>query len=531
MRRKLSGPLPPSVVLPAILAPVLEASLGLALGIPSAAVLAPQASAPPPFDLFHDLRWVAVYHDSWWALGAELIAVVAVRAVWVAWVVARSWPVRPPGMGPAVGRAVVVHAVVVALLAPWVALLFALAVTHISFLFLAAIPPVLALSLAIHGGGVGAALGRWRWGPRGSGLAWTAAAFAWLTAAGAINGRAPAPVMVLASGAAGVLNARAWVSIARGLAAGDPGPRPWVAPVAAALTFVIAVGGSAVGLAAVDATGRGPSPPSPRIGGTSPVLVAGGLLGRLRTIDPVDLPRGYVAWPFSYRGIDVSGRPLPYGPRDTLRPISVSAVAMARQVAELWHAYRRPVTIVAESEGALVARTYLVELYPEGSGIVDRLIALSPNAGPARVFFPTRTEEGWGVGSGWALRILSRFIGALLAPGISPDAPIARELTDCRARFERVLRSPLPEEVEEVTVGALADLVDPVEATDVVVTATHGGLLHRPTVRELVRALLEGQTIPDEGSPLAEAVAASAAAWRVPDLAPSLSPDRCPPSP
>ncbi len=523
--------LPASLLVPAILAPTLETSLALALGARDAAVLGPQVSAPPPFDLFHDLRWVAVYHDSWLSLAGELVAVIALRALWVAWVVSRVWPQGTAGLGRAAGRAAVVHAVVAALLVPWVALLFALAVTHVSFLFLAALPPVVVLALAIHGGGVGAALGRWRWGPTASGLVWTLAAFVWLTAAGAVIATAPAPVAVLASGLAGVVNARAWVGIVRGLAGERPRPRRWLAPVAVATTFAAVVVGAVAGLAAARPETEGRPLPVPEGTGPRPVLVAGGLFSRLQAARAVHLPPGYVAWRFSYRGADGSGRPLPYGPEDTLQPISVSARLMARQVAGLWRTYGRPVTIVAESEGALVARTYLVRLYPAGSGIVDRLITLSPNAGPARVYFPAQADQGWGVGSGWALRVLARLIEEVLPLELSPDAPIVRELTDCRDEFEAVLQAELPAEVQEASIEALADWVDPVDrgtATDVVVPATHGGLIRRTDVQRLIGALLQGARPAGAPEPLAEAVAAGAAPWRVPALAPSLTPGRCP---
>jgi hypothetical protein len=518
------------VLVPAALAPVLETSLALALGAREAAVLGPQVSAPPPFDLFHDLRWVAVYHDSWLSLAGELVGVVALRALWVAWVVSRVRPEGIPRLARAAGRAAVVHAVVAALLVPWIALLFALAVTHISFLFLAALPPVVALALAIHGGGVGAALGRWRWGPTASGLAWTLAAFVWLTVAGAAIGRAPAPVAALASGVAGLANARAWEGIVSGLAGERRVRRRWLAPAAVATTFAVVVAGSAAALAGAHPGAGGATSPAPEGRGPRPVLVAGGLFSRLQAAHAIHLPPGYVVWRFSYRRADGTGRPLPYGPGDTLQPVSVSARLMARQVVGLWRTYGRPVTIVAESEGALVARTYLVRLYPAGSGVVDRLIALSPNAGPARVYFPGRSDEGWGIGSGWALRILARLIEEFLPLDLEPDAPIVRELIECRGRFETVLRAELPPEVEEVSIGALADWVDPVDgarSTDVVVPATHGGLVARADVQRLIGALLRGARPTGAPTLLAEVVAAGAAAWRVPDLPPSLSPERC----
>jgi hypothetical protein len=58
----------------------METGVLLALGQRGNAALAPQVSAPPPLDVFHDLRWVATYHESWVMLAVELAAVLAARS-------------------------------------------------------------------------------------------------------------------------------------------------------------------------------------------------------------------------------------------------------------------------------------------------------------------------------------------------------------------------------------------------------------------------------------------------------------------
>jgi len=63
------------LILPAVLAPAVETAVLLAWGPAGSAALGPQITAPPPFDLFHDLRWISVYHDSWVVLALELVAV------------------------------------------------------------------------------------------------------------------------------------------------------------------------------------------------------------------------------------------------------------------------------------------------------------------------------------------------------------------------------------------------------------------------------------------------------------------------
>ncbi|MBV8235083.1 MAG: hypothetical protein JO075_05205, partial [Acidimicrobiia bacterium] len=56
--------------------PVLETAILWAVGMESALGIAPQVSAPAPFDVFHDLRWLLVYHRSWVGLLLEGVAFV-----------------------------------------------------------------------------------------------------------------------------------------------------------------------------------------------------------------------------------------------------------------------------------------------------------------------------------------------------------------------------------------------------------------------------------------------------------------------
>src|SRR6266545_4656834 len=125
------------------------------LGPRGASALGPQVTAPPPLDLLHDLRWVATYHDSWLLLGLELAAVLALRSLYAAWIVGQA---RRQGCGSAwslvraAGRALVFYATASVLLWPWVALLFGGAISHLSYLYFAALPPALAVALVLHRG-------------------------------------------------------------------------------------------------------------------------------------------------------------------------------------------------------------------------------------------------------------------------------------------------------------------------------------------------------------------------------------------
>src|SRR5919204_621586 len=454
----------PGLLLPAVLAPMAEVALVRAIGPPGAAALGPQVTAPPPLDLFHDLRWISVFHDSWFVLALELLAVLVLRSLWVAWMVQRAWPAEGfPAMHASIRRVAVFYAVAIVLLTPWVVLLFAQALVHVSFLFFAALPPAIALAVVLHRGAASQAAGRWWvWRPTWRSVAWVIGAFFWLTAAGAVTGTAPLPLALLAAAAAGLANARSWYGVVTDIAT-RPATRPLraIAPILVGVIFAVAVGGTALGFAArhhPDAASVGPAPAAEP--GEHPVLIAAGLHSRFDPRAPLRLPRGFVGWRFSYRGIDQRGRPLPYGPEDTMRPLAASARLMARQVLALRRAYAEPVTIVAESEGGLVARSFLLRA-PRVGDEVDRLITLDMPSGIASVYFPGRGQQGWGVGTGWGLRGFAKVLSALGPLDLSPDSPLARELLDCRPAFARLAAAPAPPGVSEVSVETLADWVDP----------------------------------------------------------------------
>src|SRR5512139_3862426 len=78
---------------------LVETAVLSVLGPVTGLALAPQVSAPTPLDLFHDLRWLAVYTPSWWVVAVALAALLAVRTVLTAAIVGWAWPAdltRPP---------------------------------------------------------------------------------------------------------------------------------------------------------------------------------------------------------------------------------------------------------------------------------------------------------------------------------------------------------------------------------------------------------------------------------------------------
>jgi hypothetical protein len=446
-------------------------------------------------------------------------------------------------MAKAFSRALVFYAVATVLLVPFVILLFGLAIVHLSYLFFAALPPVLLIALVIHRGALSQAAGHWwRWQPSGSSVAWVAASVLWLSALGAVITVAPRPLALAAAGVAGLLTARADAGLVAGIARSPVARRrfaPRLVPVALLMTFAVVGGGVRVGFALT--TGRRTPPPTaassiafpaPGTGGGHPVLVAAGNNSRWDPTPPMDLPAGFVAWRYSYRGLDDLRRPRAYEPADTLQPLERSAAAMAQQIETLYRAYGEPVTVLAESEGALVAGTYLLTGEGSQTGMVDRFVIFDMPSGSPGVYYPQAGRQGWGVGSGWGLRGLALVVRALSPLEISADSPFVRDLVDCRSLIARVTAAPAPGGVGQIAFRALADAVDgPVPSgrfapNTYVVTAPHGGLVSRSSIQPLVAEILDG--VPAPASVARQAVARLITAvsdpWHAPSLADRLVP-------
>jgi hypothetical protein len=525
------------LVAPAVLAPVAETALLRAIS-PSNAALGPQATAPPPLDVFHDLRWVSVFHNSWSTFGLELAAVLVLRSLWMAYVVQHAWPTDigdAPAMGGATRRAVLFYALAMVLFVPWVVLLFGMAFSHLSFLFFAALPPALAIAAILHRGAIARTTGgRIGWRPTWSSVGWILTAFVWLTLAGGVAGSSSLVLALLAAAIAGLLNARALFGVVQDVALGrNRRALPALTPVLVASVFAVAVGGSAIGFALAGShhsrENLGPLPSETP--GQHPVLIAAGLHSHYDPTSPLRLPNGYVGWRFSYRGLGPGRRPLPYGPNDTEQSLSVSAAFMAKQVRSLARAYGEPVTIVAESEGAMVARTYLLHQYSPSSRLVNRLITLDMLPGESNVYFPPRGRQGWGVASGWGLRGLASLVGGIGPLRISVDSGLGRDVTDCRASLATLASAPPPAGVRQVSFESLADMVDPAASPPGVplylVPAPHGGLMGRLQVQDLIDGILGGApaaTGSASQSLLARLVTAGARPWETPTLPITLDP-------
>ena len=82
---------------------VVEATVLWVLGPTSALGIAPQVTAPEPFGVFHDLRWLLVYHASWAAFGAEALAFLIFRTAVTTASVPMAGEAGDDQDGPAVG--------------------------------------------------------------------------------------------------------------------------------------------------------------------------------------------------------------------------------------------------------------------------------------------------------------------------------------------------------------------------------------------------------------------------------------------
>ncbi|MEA2488106.1 MAG: hypothetical protein QOF16_1760, partial [Actinomycetota bacterium] len=254
-----------------------------------------------------------------------------------------------------------------------------------------------------------------------------------------------------------------------------------------------------------------------------PLLVAGGFGSHTDRTPPFNLPQRFAQWRYSYRGMQ-GNRPLPYTSSDTEEPLAVSAARMAQQIDALHAAYGHPVTIVAESEGAIVARYYLLKLYQPQSNAVDRFVALDmPRVRPA-VYYPAAGLDGAGLGSGWALRGIALLVGHLGPLQVSVDAPFFRSLIDCGRLATSLQEEQLPSGVHETQVMAMADSVDGYQpfagARHYYAIATHGGLMHDPEADDIVQAIVTGRPVPQSHTRqlLARLIGNAAAGWTTPTL-------------
>jgi hypothetical protein len=518
----------PGLIALCVLLPVVEVGLLWGLGLTSALGIAPSVTAPAPFATFHDLRWLMVYHRSWLGLAGEAVAMLAFRGGLTALLVWLAWPrgAARPSTSFLLGNAMLFTLASAVLMAPWVGLLFGLAVMPVSWLFFAAVPPVLFVGLLIHAGAVRSG---WQ-GPAVRTTAWIAASFVVLTLSGGALAASPAFLRLPLAAAAGLFNAWAWSAIV-GVLAVRTAPRRVVpvVPIALVVMLVMVAVGAGLGFRANvgSAAAAIPAPRVPPVSSGQPVLLVSGLGGHWDGVPRRWLPGDLEVRRYSYAGQDAAGHPRPYVSSDTHQPLPNLVAAMGAQVDALHRQSGKPVAIVAESEGALVAKTYLAA---RPRAPVDELVMLSPLVQPARVWYPSAGSQGWGLAGGWELREIGALFRDVSGANVSADMPVVRSLLNHGPAIRDLLACPLPK-TRQLAMFPLADAVATPHPSEIgipseVVPAFHGGLLADQRIRSMVSGYLQTGTV-SAGPfwPVANKVLrASAAAWQVPELPLTLNP-------
>lgn len=513
---------------------VLEAGILELLHAGWAAGMAPQVVSPAPFGVFHDLRWLVVYHRSLPAFFVELVALLLFRSALDTLLVREAWPagLPRPSYLRAWSRTLLFTVVAAVLLAPWVVLLFGLAVVSLSWLFFSAIPPVLAVALLTNGGAV--STDWWRRTVPLRAVGWIASTFVVMSACGGVVSHDRGVWAVPVAAAGGLFDAWAWNGVVGAMTSERRSRR--FAPVApAGLAFLLAVvaGGTEIGFGLTTARAHDQrvraqeAAQAPRPAAGQPVLVASGFGTRWDGRSGPWLAGPFDEERFSYRGLDPAGRPLAYASSDTSVSLTTLDADMAVQVDALALRDHRKVSIVAASEGTLVAETYLAR-YPGAP--VDQVVLLSPLVTPGRVYYPPQGADGWGVVGREGLAALSGALGGLSPLRVSPATPLFRSIETDAQVIQSVLACP-PTGVRLAAVEPVADAVASPDSPDpelptVVVPAFHSGTLGDPGADSAVRAILENKPLPGSGgwSTFEHVLRPVSAVWGVPQLAASVNP-------
>ncbi len=491
--------------------------------------LAPQASAIAPFGVFSDLRWVSVYNNSWAALVGELIGVLVLRGAITAASIALAWPANVPRPAPAklVRRSLFATALAAVLLAPSVTLLFGLAAVPVSWLFLAAVPAALLVAFIIHPAAVSSDWWQRLVAPRAVGG--VALAFLALSLGSAAMDVVPPELWPVVAIAGGIFNAWSWVSLVHCVA--DRRPVRHAVPVAAIAAVALVatvIGGTVIGFgearqaqtralrARAAAAAAGPAfGPS--------VLVVSGYGSSWSGGQAHPVPGSYAEERFSYRGLGTMGLPLPYTGADTAKPLAQLDRMLLEQVDALQARTGGPVYVVAESEGALIAKTALLA---DPAPAVQTLVLASPLQDPGRVWYPIIGDQDWGVATSEAMRLISDVLDGVSPINLSPDNPLFASLDNQAPVLENAMACPIAG-IRQFALLPLADAtVSPaaqrLSFPSVVLAAFHGGLIESPRGARIISRVLAGRPVGDNRLlDLAdEAISYAASAWQVPALQP-----------
>jgi hypothetical protein len=529
---------------------VAEAGL-LTLVAPAARPVAPQVTALPSLAAYHDLRWLFADSQSLLGFAAVTVAALLARSAMDTVLLRLAWPRQAdvPGVSRTFWSCLALTALAWLLLSPAATLAFGVAVLPFSWPFLAALPIMLGITLALSHGGV--IVSWWRRLPPLRSVSWLLASFLALSAAAAVIAHLGTAAALGVVAITGLINARAWYGIAgaasrlqsrthASLSARVLLGVPF-APIAALMVIVLVVGVArlmftgAIRLSTVSAdhaasahamTARTADEATTTIGAAAgAVLVVAGWGSSccnagngLRAAAP-----GLLVRQFSYAGVGRDGQPLPSGPDADDLPLPVLGDRMAAQLLRLHDLTHGPVDIVAESEGTLGVYAML-DRHPRLP--VGSVVLLSPIVEPGQMSYPPG-PDGASV-SEYALNELNHLIS-----GISPYGPggaqrLLSSVSEFGARYFDHLTAVGGNAIRWLAVIPLADaLTLPVcelPSSVVLVPAFHGGLLGDASVLPMVASFLTGHAVQqpggqDGGSLRAEAelLTGAATAWRMPE--------------
>jgi hypothetical protein len=540
----------------------------LSFAAPTARPLAPQITALPPLAVYHDLRWLFAFNQSWLGFTAVLTLLLVTRSALDAFLLMLAWPepMPRPQFWPSFLSCAVLTLLVGLVMSPVVTLMFGVALLPFSWPYLAAIPILLGSALALSQGGVGQAW--WRRLPPVRTAAWLLATFAVLSLASVLMPHLDTVGIVAVSGLAGVVDARAWYGLTaaaiRRSAEEPPMAWPWrvtlwqirralhqrttwlpVAPLAAVLVLALVVAaarlaftgtvrfapepaevaGPAAGGTVASAESSPPAGPAAKPEASRPgaVLVVAGFgsnccdaANGLRAATP-----GLLVRQFSYLGLNAAGQPVPYRMANGNIPIQVLGDRMAIQVETLYRRSRTPVNVVAESEGTLGLYAMLAR-HPHVP--VGALVLLSP------IIEPGQAGQAIGTVPGDLLRTLNSLVGGMSPYGRAGAQALIESVSEVGASYFAMVSRDRGR--PWLAVVPLADAVTlpacPWPRSVIFVEAFHGGLLGHAAVRQMVAAFLVNGTLPSDDSQAdlrkqALLISSAAAAWRMPALHPECS--------
>jgi hypothetical protein len=509
-----------------MLVPVLELITLWSTGVSGDRALAVQVTAPSPWGEFHDIRWILVLNRSWLSVVLAVVGVVVARTVLDAAIIAEAWPTadRPP-LASQLRRSLRYTSITLILLSPWAVLLFAVSVVSISWLFLVALPTAVVVALVIHHGSVTG--GWWHQVPPLRSIGWVLLTFATESLVGLVMGAAPAAAWIPIALAGGLFNAWAWLGVVNAVTGNVP--RRWVplAPGIVVGMVAIAVVGTTIGFQVFGGSNRSVAlpaadlAPTARTASEQPVLIVGGFDSQIQQAAPHPIPGPYDEVRFSYLGLSARGTPRPYPASATHLSIQTLVRRLAVQVTALHRRSGQPIDLVAESEGSLLARTYLAA---DRTAPVTTALLLSPLDQPARVFYPQEGKQGYGVLTGQALEGLTDLLGGISPVNLPAGSPFLRSIVDHSRELRGLLSCPTAP-VHETLVEPLADAVaDPVgpsaQVPSLVVAGFHGGLLDQPSVDRKLAQLLAGHPVTSSHtlSSLEHLIRLAAGTWQVPSL-------------